>query len=104
MGLELPAFILGALTASGGIIGFARTGSKPSIIAGVSVGTLYGLGGLQIQNAGSYGVELALLASAVLAGSSIPRAIRGRKPIPTALSLLATYGLYTFGSAFRAQL
>jgi hypothetical protein len=39
-GLELPAFILAALTASGGIVGYARTRSKPSIIAGVSVGLL----------------------------------------------------------------
>ncbi|KAK0657191.1 transmembrane proteins 14C-domain-containing protein [Cercophora newfieldiana] len=104
MGLELPAYILAALTATGGIIGFAKTGSKPSIIAGVSVGALYGLGGLQLQNAGPYGVELALLASAVLGGSSIPRAIRGRKPVPVVLSLIATYGLYTFGSAFKETL
>jgi len=38
--LEVPAFILAALTATGGIIGYVKTKSKPSIIAGVSVGLL----------------------------------------------------------------
>jgi hypothetical protein len=47
--------------------------------------------------------RLALLASVVLAGSSIPRAIKSQKPLPAGLSLLALYGLYTFGSAFRAR-
>lgn len=46
------------------------------------------------------GVELALLASIVLAGSSIPRAIKIQKPLPIALSVLAATGLYNFGTAF----
>ena len=37
---EQPAFILGALTGVGGIIGYARTGSVPSIAAGLTVGIL----------------------------------------------------------------
>lgn len=37
---ELPAFILGSLTSIGGIIGYARTGSVPSIAAGLTVGLL----------------------------------------------------------------
>jgi len=104
MGLEGPAFILSALTATGGIIGYARTGSLPSVIAGCTVGALYALGGYRIQNNQPYGVELALLASVVLGGSSIPRAIRLQKPVPIALSVVALYGLYTFGSAFRRRL
>ncbi|KAB5580568.1 transmembrane proteins 14C-domain-containing protein, partial [Coniochaeta sp. 2T2.1] len=84
-----PAFILSALTATGGIIGYARTGSLPSVIAGVSVGALYALGGYRIQNNQQYGIELALLASVVLGGSSIPRAIRLQKPVPVALSVVA---------------
>lgn len=46
------------------------------------------------------GIELALLASVVLAGSSIPRAIKVQKPLPIALSVLAATGLYNFGVAF----
>ncbi|RMZ79864.1 hypothetical protein DV737_g3267, partial [Chaetothyriales sp. CBS 132003] len=86
---ELPAFILGALTSVGGIIGYARTGS-------------YGLGGYRIQKKQVYGIELALLASVILAGSSIPRAIRLGKPLPIGLSVLATTGLLVYGRALLA--
>jgi len=103
MGIETPAYILGALTAGGGTMGYIRTGSIPSIAAGVTVGTLYLIGGYRIQNRQSFGVELALLASIVLAGSSIPRAIRLQKPLPIGLSILALYGLYTFGNAYRLK-
>jgi uncharacterized membrane protein (UPF0136 family) len=63
----------------------------------------YLLGGYRIQSKQSYGVELALLASIILAGSSIPRAIKSQKPLPTGLSVLALYGLYTYGSAWYAK-
>ena len=56
-----------------------------------------------MQNRQPYGVELALLASVVLAGSSIPRAIASQKPLPMGLSALALYGLYTFGSAWNSR-
>ena len=113
------ALILGALTAGGGITGYVRTGSIPSIAAGLTVGALvcdplldiplhltdcllqYTVGGLRIRSRSPYGVELALLASIVLAGSSVPRAIKSGKPLPIGLSVLATLGLYTFGMAFQ---
>ncbi|KAJ4288015.1 hypothetical protein N0V90_012031 [Kalmusia sp. IMI 367209] len=98
--LDTIGLILGALTAGGGITGYVRTGSIPSVAAGVSVGTLYILGGLRIRNRQPYGVELGLLASLVLAGSSFPRALRTQKPLPFGLSLLAAYGLFAFGSAW----
>ncbi|KIH90384.1 hypothetical protein SPBR_00316 [Sporothrix brasiliensis 5110] len=98
--LDVQSYVLAALTATGGVIGFARTGSVPSVVAGVAVGVLYGLGGLRQQNRQPYGVELSLLASVVLGGASIPRAIRLRKPVPVMLSLIAAYGLYKFGSAY----
>jgi uncharacterized membrane protein (UPF0136 family) len=63
-----------------------------------------GLGGYRQQTRQPYGVELALLASIILGGSSIPRAIRLRKPVPTVLSLISVFGLYTFGNAFRKTL
>ncbi|KAF7504357.1 hypothetical protein GJ744_002414 [Endocarpon pusillum] len=100
MSSETPAFILSALTSVGGIIGYARTGSVPSIAAGLTVGALYGLGGYRIQTRQPYGIELALLASVVLAGSSIPRAIKTGKPLPIGLSVLATTGLFIYGKGW----
>ncbi|KAF2013369.1 TMEM14-domain-containing protein [Aaosphaeria arxii CBS 175.79] len=100
MSLDTVALVLGSLTAGGGTIGYVRTGSIPSIAAGLTVGSLYILGGLRIRNRNPYGVELALLASVLLAGSSIPRAIKSGKPLPMGLSVLAALGLFAFGSAF----
>lgn len=61
------------------------------------------IGGYRIQNNLPYGIETCLLASVVLGGASIPRAIRLAKPVPIALSVLATYGLLTYGNAFRRR-
>jgi len=97
---ENVAFALGALTSAGGITGYVRTGSVPSIAAGLTVGVLYGLGGYRIQKRQPYGVELAVLASIILAGSSIPRAIRTGKPLPAGLSVLAVTGLLVYGKAW----
>ncbi|KJK78865.1 hypothetical protein H634G_05679 [Metarhizium anisopliae BRIP 53293] len=102
--LETSSYALAALTAGGGIMGYVRTRSMPSIIAGTAVGVLYGLGGYRIQNQQPYGVELSLLASVVLGGSAIPRAIRLRKPVPVLLSVLSVFGLFTFGRAYQQKL
>jgi uncharacterized membrane protein (UPF0136 family) len=71
-----------------------------SMVMTISLQLQYLVGGYRMQNKLSYGVELALLASVILAGASIPRAIRGGKPLPTGLSALALFGLYTYGSAY----
>lgn len=63
-----------------------------------------GIGGYRIQNREPYGLELSLLASIVLGGSAIPRAIRLRKPVPMLLSVLSVFGLVTFGKAYQQKL
>ncbi|KAF9765817.1 hypothetical protein IL306_001841 [Fusarium sp. DS 682] len=88
--LELPAYILGAVTAGGGIMGYARTRSVPSIVAGCA-------------NEQPYGVELGLLASVILGGSAFPRALRLRKPVPILLSVISAFGLFTYGTALRRK-
>jgi uncharacterized membrane protein (UPF0136 family) len=98
--LDATSYIFSLLTAGGGIAGFARTGSLPSLIAGCGVGLLYGFGGHRIQNGDPNGTTWSLLASIVLGGSSIPRAIRLKKPVPVALSILSTVGMLMFGNAY----
>jgi uncharacterized membrane protein (UPF0136 family) len=61
------------------------------------------LGGYRIQNEQPYGVELGLLASAILGGSAFPRALRLRKPVPILLSVISAFGLFTYGSALRRK-
>ena len=43
------SYTLGALSLGGGIAGYAKTGSLPSLIAGIGIGTLY-LGGGYLIN------------------------------------------------------
>lgn len=96
--------ILSVLVSAGGVAGYARTRSVPSIAAGLSVGALYGLSFYRFSTGQGYGEELALAASVVLGGASIPRAIKtGGKRVPVGLSILATYGLIVFGAAFQAS-
>jgi uncharacterized membrane protein (UPF0136 family) len=80
-----------------------KTAASPCLEPRDLTRSKYGLGGLRIRNRQPYGLELALVASIILAGSSIPRAIKSQKPLPAALSALAIYGLWTFGSAYRAS-
>jgi len=91
------AFLLALLTAGGGLTGYIRTGSVPSVVAGTGVGALYALGGYRLRQRQPYGAEIALAASLVLAGSSVPRAIRSGKILPVGLSLLASLGIWRFG-------
>jgi uncharacterized membrane protein (UPF0136 family) len=84
------------------VIGYTRSGSIPSIVAGLSVGALYLLSLSRLHNGQPYGEEIGLLASVVLGGSAVPRAIKTKgKAVPVGLSLLATYGLIVFGLAYR---
>ncbi|KAF8453491.1 transmembrane proteins 14C-domain-containing protein, partial [Terfezia claveryi] len=92
-----PALFLGVLCGTGGIIGYVKSGSVPSFAAGVGVGALYTYSSQRIRDNQPYGVELALLASTVLAGSSVPRAIKTGKPLPQVLSVLAASSLVYYG-------
>ncbi|KAE8145469.1 transmembrane proteins 14C-domain-containing protein [Aspergillus avenaceus] len=93
------AISLALLTSLGGIIGYARTGSVPSIAAGLSVGALYLYSFQRLRTGQAYGDEIGLLASVVLSGSSIPRALKTGKAVPMGLSVVAVYGLVVFGKA-----
>ncbi|KAJ6000655.1 transmembrane 14C domain protein [Penicillium waksmanii] len=97
------ALVLSLLTSLGGSIGFARTGSIPSIAAGLSVGAIYLFSFFRLRAGEAWGEELGLLASAVLGGSSIPRAIKTGKVVPAGLSVLATYGAIVFALAYREK-
>ncbi|KAI7906653.1 transmembrane proteins 14C-domain-containing protein [Cokeromyces recurvatus] len=83
------SYTLAGLCAAGGIAGFARTRSIPSLVAGLGVGILYGTAGYLIQQNKDYGHETAVAASTILGGAMIPRALKTRKPVPVALSVIS---------------
>ncbi|KAK9451270.1 transmembrane proteins 14C-domain-containing protein [Limtongia smithiae] len=96
--MEHPAFTLAALCSFGGVMGYMRKGSLPSLMGGLGVGALYGVGGYLLKQNMDYGIQVSLGASLLLTFAGAPRAIKLRKPLPIALT---TIGLVT--SAYYAK-
>ncbi|CDZ98773.1 Predicted membrane protein [Phaffia rhodozyma] len=96
-----PANTLSGLCFVGGIIGFSRTRSIPSIVGGFALGSLFAISGMRIQEGLDYGYETAAASSVLLMLAGLPRFRRGRVPqVLTGLGLAGTgyYGktLYDF--------
>ncbi|KAJ7694618.1 transmembrane proteins 14C-domain-containing protein [Mycena rosella] len=88
-----PAFAMGGFCIIGGVAGFSRTRSIPSLVAGVGVGALYLWSADRIRKGQDNGIESAIGASAVLLASSAPRMFKG--PVPAMLAATSTMsGLY----------
>ncbi|KAG6867989.1 hypothetical protein C0993_008596 [Termitomyces sp. T159_Od127] len=95
-----PAYAIGGLSIVGGVAGFARRRSVPSLIGGVTVGLLFLYGADAIRKGAPNGLEAACAASALLLLSSLPRFTKG--PVPATLTLLA-FGVGTYyGKAYFA--
>lgn len=92
---EHPAFTMAALCSVGGLIGYAKTRSVPSIVAGLGVGALYAYGGYRIREGQSYGYEICAAASTLLLASSAPRMRKG--PVPAGLSASSAIALAYYG-------
>ncbi|CAI7616639.1 hypothetical protein N7455_008746 [Penicillium solitum] len=93
---EHPSFTLAALLPIGGTVGFLRTRSAPSLIAGVGLGVSYAYSGYLIKENKDYGTELALGNSILLLGSAIPRIIKTKARAAMPLALGATGLLASF--------
>ncbi|KAL4876556.1 transmembrane proteins 14C-domain-containing protein [Aspergillus karnatakaensis] len=103
---EHPSFTLAVLLPAGGIAGYLRTKSAPSLIAGVGLGVSYAYSGYLLKQNKDYGSELALGNSVLLLGSAVPRIIKtkARAPIPLFLGasgLLATVYYFRKFREFR---
>ncbi|KAI3405903.2 hypothetical protein KGF56_001122 [Candida oxycetoniae] len=88
--MEHPAFTLSGLCAVGGLMGYFRKGSVPSLVAGIAVSTLYGYSGYLLKRNADYGIELALGTSGLLLLAGLSRAIPTsfQKPVPLLLVFL----------------
>ncbi|KAI5958819.1 hypothetical protein KGF57_002253 [Candida theae] len=95
MGIDHPAFTLSGLCAVGGLMGYFRKGSVPSLIGGLGVATLYGVSGYLLNQNANYGIELALGTSSLLLAAGLSRSVSTgfKKPVP--LVLLALGGIST---------
>lgn len=65
------------LTAAGGIMGYVKSQSTPSLIAGVVSGLLLAAGGLLIPQKPLVGLGMTLVVSLLLLGKFLPAVMKG---------------------------
>jgi uncharacterized membrane protein (UPF0136 family) len=86
--------IFGLLTIAGGIIGYVKAGSLPSIIAGAITGILLLIAAWLLPENRLWGLGLALVTSLLLAGQFVPKFIRTGKVMPAGMmSILSVIGI-----------
>ena len=86
--------VFGILTIAGGIIGYVKAGSTPSIIAGSIAGSLLLIGAWLIPEHRAAGLIIILIVSILLALQFIPKFIRTGKAMPAGMmSILSAIGL-----------
>lgn len=86
--------IFGILTIAGGVIGYVKAGSMPSIIAGTITGILLLLAAFLLPDYKMAGLLVALITSLVLAAQFVPKFIRTGKPMPAGMmSILSVIGI-----------
>ena len=91
---KLYFLIFGALTIIGGIIGYVKAGSLPSIIAGSITGVLLLIGGSLLSSHRLIGLATAFVVSVLLAAQFVPKFIRTRKVMPAGMmSILSVIGI-----------
>ena len=87
-------FVFGALTIIGGIIGYVKAGSLPSIIAGAITGVLLLIAAALLPEHRAIGLATALIISLLLAAQFVPKFIRTGRPMPAGMmSILSVIGV-----------
>ena len=93
-GTQLYFLIFGALTILGGVIGYVKAGSLPSIIAGAVTGILLLVAGWILPTNRATALIIALVVSILLAAQFVPKLIRTGKIMPAGLmSVLSLIGI-----------
>jgi len=91
---RLYFLIFGALTILGGVIGYVKAGSVPSIIAGALTGVLLLVAGALLPEHRAAGLAAAFIVSLLLAAQFVPKFIRTGKVMPAGLmSILSVIGI-----------
>jgi uncharacterized membrane protein (UPF0136 family) len=86
--------VFGILTIAGGIVGYVKAGSTPSIIAGSITGILLLVGAWILPEHRAAGLVTVLIVSLLLAAQFIPKFIRTEKAMPAGMmSILSAIGI-----------
>jgi uncharacterized membrane protein (UPF0136 family) len=86
--------IFGVLTIAGGIIGYVKAGSVPSIIAGSITGVLLLVAAFLLPEHRRIGLATAFIISLLLAGQFIPKFLRTGRAMPAGMmSILSVIGI-----------
>ena len=86
--------VFGILTIAGGVIGYVKAGSVPSIVAGAICGILLLVAAFIFAEHRPAGLALALFVSVVLAVQFIPKLLRTGKVMPAGMmSVLSVIGI-----------
>jgi len=86
--------IFGILTIAGGIVGYVKAGSLPSIIAGSITGVLLLIAGSLLPEHRAAGLATGLVISLLLAAQFIPKFLRTGKAMPAGMmSILSVIGI-----------
>jgi uncharacterized membrane protein (UPF0136 family) len=86
--------VFGLLTIAGGIIGFVKAGSLPSIIAGSITGILLLVAAFLLPEHRAAGLATAFIISLLLAGQFVPKFLRTGTAMPAGImSILSVIGI-----------
>ncbi|KAG1700124.1 hypothetical protein DVH05_011936 [Phytophthora capsici] len=84
-----PTFTMAGLLTAGGVFGYLKTKSVPSLVAGVTLGAGFGVAGYLLQKGEmTNGHGVALLMSSITMGAMGVRAVRTKKPLPVSVASL----------------
>jgi uncharacterized membrane protein (UPF0136 family) len=77
--------IFGILTIAGGVVGYVKAGSLPSIIAGSITGVLLLVAAFLLPEHRAAGLATAFLISLLLAGQFVPKFLRTGRVMPAGI-------------------
>jgi uncharacterized membrane protein (UPF0136 family) len=91
---KIYLIIFGVLTIAGGIVGFVKAGSTPSLIAGSITGILLLIAAFLLPDHQLAGLTIALIVSILLAAQFVPKFLRTGKAMPAGvMSILSVIGI-----------
>ena len=88
----------------GGIYGFLRTNSKPSLVGGLVIGSMYLSSSYLIKNNKDGGYQLAVGTSVLLSGVMARRALVVRAPIPIMMFSCGLLGTAYYGLKLKEEI